>query len=182
MLRKYKLIEVEMQHLQQILEWRNSPRINSLMYTDHKISFKEHLEWYKRSKISNDIDVKLICYLEKPIGQVNFKIDLNEKKCFWGFYIGEENTPRGAGTVMGYLAISYIFEKYKVDKLYAEVISNNTISINFHKKMGFDVDAIFKNRVIKKNVYLDIVQMTLKKDKWFTKKKFLKEQLEVTNL
>jgi UDP-4-amino-4,6-dideoxy-N-acetyl-beta-L-altrosamine N-acetyltransferase len=74
--------------------------------------------------------VKIFIYKDTPIGQFNVNVDHQKDRCSWGFFIGEAHTPYKSGTIMGYLALEYIFENIRIRKTCAEVLAYNSASIN----------------------------------------------------
>lgn len=153
--------------LEMVLEWRNSDRIRSVMFTDHIIKMEDHREWFKR--LSSD-DSALCLVFEtcgRPVGVVNIVcIDRRNNRCHWGFYIGEHNAQRGAGSIMGYLAVEYVFGVLNIHKLCGEVLALNTKSIVFHKKLGFVEEGLLKRHVLKNGNYDDVVVMAIFKEDW----------------
>lgn len=168
---KYHLKDLEENELDVVLKWRNSDHIRKYMYSDHIISFKDHQKWFKTLIKDNSNLAKILVYEKNPIGFVNFtNIDKRNNNCYWGFYIGERNCPRGSGTVMGLLSLEYIFEKISIRKLCAEVLDFNTVSINYHKKFGFVEEGRFIKHVIKNGKYIDVISMALFQDRWKERK------------
>ena len=57
--------------------WRNDLFIRSMMLNQNKISYKEHLSWYKNLLQSKTQKSYIICYKRTPIGVASIKeIDL----------------------------------------------------------------------------------------------------------
>jgi len=170
----YQLRKLEKSDLEMVLNWRNSERIRSNMYTDHVITLDEHLAWYERIK-ENKTCVYLICeYKNKPIGLVSFtNIDKNNNKCYWGFYLGELETPLGSGSVLGFLSMEYIYEIVEIRKVCSEVLAFNKKSLNLHKKLLFQEEGIFRKHIYKNNEYQDIICLALFKDIWLDNKEKL---------
>lgn len=153
--------------LEKVLEWRNSSRIRSVMFNDHIITMEAHLEWFKR--ISSDNSA--LCFIfeagGRPVGVVNFtNIDRRNSRCHWGFYIGDKAAPRGSGTMMGYLAVEYVFEALKIRKLCGEILESNAQSVKFHKKLGFVEEGLLKRHVLKNGIYEDVLIMALFYEEW----------------
>ncbi|MCP3029962.1 UDP-4-amino-4,6-dideoxy-N-acetyl-beta-L-altrosamine N-acetyltransferase [Halobacillus sp. A1] len=166
-LHRYTLKNVEKSNLNLILTWRNSPVIKEAMYSDHEITMEEHLAWYKKIEEQKSVIAKLFIHDETPLGLVNFSnIDTRNNKCMWGFYIGADPAPRGAGTALGILALDYIFDKKGFRKVCAEVLEANSRSLNFHKKMGFQEEGRFQKHVWKTERFMDVIPMRIFKDEW----------------
>ncbi|QIW22025.1 UDP-4-amino-4,6-dideoxy-N-acetyl-beta-L-altrosamine N-acetyltransferase [Bacillus thuringiensis] len=175
----FQLRSLEKKDLELILKWRNTKEIRTIMYEDHEITIDEHLKWYEKLEMDDTKVARLLTYKEKPIGFVNFtKIDEINQTCYWGFYIGEKQSVRRAGTVLGLLALDYIFETKGIHKVCAEIIESNRISLNFHQKLGFQEDGRYENYICRDNDYIDVITMTLFHEQWRERKEAIKKELE----
>lgn len=155
---EYLLRIIEEKDLAKVLEWRNSDRIRKNMFTDRIIKLEEHKGWFAR--INNDIENIYLIFEknDEPLGLIYFTdIDYKEGKCNLGFYLGEENTPRGTGNKMGKLGLEYAFRVLKIKKIYGEVLAFNERSIKYFLKLGFSLERIFKNKSLKDGVYYDVL-------------------------
>lgn len=146
------------------------------MYGDHKICTDEHMLWFMGLS-DNQRSVYLVFeMLNKPIGMVYFTdIDKKNDKCFWGFYLGEENLPRGTGTVMGVLGMEFAFNNLNIRKLCGEVFQFNTASVNFFQKLGFSKEGQFINHVLKNGNYENIFSFSLFRKEWENNRAKLEE-------
>ncbi|MBG9829495.1 MULTISPECIES: UDP-4-amino-4,6-dideoxy-N-acetyl-beta-L-altrosamine N-acetyltransferase [Bacillus cereus group] len=175
----FQLERLEKKDLELILQWRNTKEIRSVMYEDHQITIDEHLKWYEKLVVDDTKVARLLTYKEKPIGFVNFtKIDKLDRTCYWGFYIGEKQSVKRAGTVLGLLALDYIFEKKDIHKVCAEIIESNRISLNFHQRFGFQEDGRYENYIYRDNDYIDVITMALSHEQWAERKEAIKKELE----
>lgn len=167
---RVELIDINETHLDKVLEWRNQSFIRQMMYNDKVITMDEHKNWYKRICKSNNSQTKVFLFNGLPYGIVNItNIDTKNNRCNWGFYVGEKESPRGTGTLMGKLALDYMFNEMRIRKVCAEVLSFNQKSINFHLKLGFEQEGILKEHVRKSEKYVDIIVLALFSEKWRTK-------------
>ncbi|WP_249872146.1 UDP-4-amino-4,6-dideoxy-N-acetyl-beta-L-altrosamine N-acetyltransferase [Oceanobacillus saliphilus] len=166
--------------LQMVLSWRNQDFVRRMMYNSEIISKKEHLEWFARIQNSNTSIAKIFYFENQPYGVVNIhQIDYTNRTCEWSFYIGEKGAPSGLGTILGYLAIDYIFNRLHLRKLCAEVIEFNYKSYHFHKKFGFEEEGLLKEHIKKEGKYVDIYLFGLFKSNWLEQSNQLKEQIEI---
>ena len=170
----FQLRNLEKEDLDIILKWRNSEYIKRFMFHDQTISKEEHYKWF--NSVQHDVNVlKLFLYKNRPIGFVNItNIDKVNNICSWGFYIGERDAPSKSGTVMGILALDYIFYSLGSRKLCAEVMDYNIPSLNYHKKFGFQEEGILKKQIRKNNVLVDIHLFALFFEEWSFKRNNLK--------
>ena len=145
MLRKIKKSD-----LKEILEWRNSPEVRKVMFTDHQITENEHIDWWKKNQADTQKEGLIFCFDNVNLGVVNyFDIDQKKKTCHWGFYLSN-NISENINTLEVWQliekeAIEYAFQDLKCQKLICESFAFNTSVIEMHKRFGFlESDAIIK--------------------------------------
>ena len=171
---EFNLRPMEERDLETVFSWRNSERVRSYMYTDHIITQPEHRAWFDRTRQTEFPATLIFEYRGVPIGLKSFsQIDRHNNRCHWGFYLGESELPRGCGTVMGFLALEYIFERHNFRKLCAEAFAFNDGSIKYHTRLGFVQEGCFLQHVLKNGRYEDIISFAIFKDNWLTGKSAL---------
>ena len=152
--------------LDRVLSWRNSERISRSMFSDHKITVEEHYNWFKGLKAEKDR--YFVFELDgQPVGLVYFNgIDSHNSKCSWGFYIGENNQPRGTGLLLGYKGLEWVFNELEIRKLNSQSFAYNIASINYHKKLGFVEEGLLKSELMKDSHYEDVLVLALFAESW----------------
>lgn len=169
---------LEERHLPLMLEWRNSDRVRKNMLNDKIITFDEHQNWFKRMSQTGTNYYFIFSINEKPTGVVCFyDIDHPNMISNWGAYIGDANAPKGSGTAMGYLGLSYAFETLKIRKISSERLATNTISTKYTNKFGAKEEGVFKKHLLRDGVYIDIIRIGLFREDWLKQKDTLKETL-----
>lgn len=164
---RMQLRAVEEGDLELILSWRNSERIRANMYTGQEITLAEHLAWFERLTRAGDAFVFLFEADDRPLGVMNLNhLDWRNRRCHWGFYLGEADAPPGSGTRMAYLALCHIFEELKLHKVIGEAFAFNEASIAYHKKLGFSQEAHFVEHVLKDGSYRDVLSFALLSRDW----------------
>ncbi|MBQ9478490.1 MAG: GNAT family N-acetyltransferase, partial [Selenomonadaceae bacterium] len=84
----YAFREIRESDLPLLLEWRNSPRVHSKMLTDHKITWEEHKNWFKRIQDEAREGYFIFTFNGEPVGYC----------CPGGTYLGApDKCPRDAG-------------------------------------------------------------------------------------
>lgn len=157
-----------------ILHWRNSSRIRKSMFSDHVISWEEHVRWFQRTQ--DDLSAVYLVHEigGVPVGVIHFtSIDCKSRRCMWGFYVGPDCLPKGTRFRMGCLALDYAFDSLEMRKVCGEVLACNLPSRNFHLKLGFSQEGYFQEHVLKENTYHDVVFFSLMKDHWVVKRQVL---------
>jgi UDP-4-amino-4,6-dideoxy-N-acetyl-beta-L-altrosamine N-acetyltransferase len=145
---EYRLRPLNENDLDMVLRWRNSDRIRKASHQQELISEEEHQNWFRSLK--SDPTKKSFVFETgtRPLGIVHFtKIDIPNKSCRWGFYLGEENLPARSGTTMAEHAINLAFEKFGVERIDAEALRSNPRSLDFHLKLGFKLQTEYKDYV-----------------------------------
>lgn len=171
---EFNLRPIEERDLDMVLSWRNSERVRTYMYTDHIIRPEEHRAWFERTHLSDFPATLVFEFRGIPVGLTSFsQIDRHNNRCFWGFYLGDSQLPRGCGKAMGFLALEYIFEQHNFHKVCAEAFGFNEGSIKYHLGLGFSEEGRFLRHVIKNGRYEDIIFFALFRESWLAAKSAL---------
>ena len=148
-----------------VLLWRNDPDVRKYMFTQHEISYDEHLQWFY--KASTDISRKLLIVEESknPIGYVQFNHVSVGGIADWGFY-ARPGAPKGSGLKLGVASLNYAFNELGLHKVMGEAIHSNEISISFHKKLGFVQEGILREHKKIGNEYYHLYCFGLLSHEW----------------
>jgi UDP-4-amino-4,6-dideoxy-N-acetyl-beta-L-altrosamine N-acetyltransferase len=147
--------------------WRNSDRVRMNMYTTHVIAADEHRAWFARLQNNPAAEAFLFELKGEPIGFLSFTdIDRDHDRAFWAFYLGDENAPRGSGSVMECLALDHAFLTLGLHKLACEVIAFNAAVIKLHKRFGFVEEGVFRDDILREGQYHDVHRLALMRDDW----------------
>ncbi|GAB2719769.1 UDP-4-amino-4,6-dideoxy-N-acetyl-beta-L-altrosamine N-acetyltransferase [Paenibacillus thermoaerophilus] len=179
LLEKARLEDMNSSHSDIVLNWRNQKHIREVMFHDRMISPEEHRTWFDRVQQDKQTIVKIFYLENNPVGVVNFtNIDAENRKCNWGFYIGDPNAPKGSGTLMGYLSLDFVFEELNLHKLCAEIIGFNARSLHYHEQFGFRTEGILKEHILKNNQYADVIVMAIFDKEWREQKSNVQHRIE----
>lgn len=161
-----KLRDLKNEELELMLSWRNAPSVRANMYTQHEISFNEHVAWW--SSIKNRVDQKYFMFEteDKPCGIVAFnQIDFMNNNSLWAFYASPDAV-KGTGSRMEFLALDYAFSEMNLHKLNCEVLAFNTQVIRLHQKFGFKIEGILREQYKVESNYSDIYLLGILADEW----------------
>lgn len=131
---------------------------------------KEDIEKWVAFHNSREDEVLLVIYdndAQKLIGHVGlYKIDKTARKAEVGILIADDNSRgKGYGTKLINTIIRYGFDTLNLNKVTAEVLSENKASEKMFRKCGFVVDGCLRDDVFKNNRYYDVLSMSvLKRD------------------
>jgi UDP-4-amino-4,6-dideoxy-N-acetyl-beta-L-altrosamine N-acetyltransferase len=147
--------------------WRNSDRIRSVSYTDHVISPEEHRRWFARVTTSSATAPLVFECEGRAVGVVNLvDIDGDAGSCAWGFYIGAEDAPRGAGAALGFCALEHVFETMGLRTLRGEALAGNEASVRFHLRLGFERTGRIAGHAEKDGEAVDVLVFELEAETW----------------
>lgn len=153
--------------LEMVREWRNSDRIREAMYTDHIISWEEHLAWYHASSADPRCECFIAEYKGEPVGFVSLtEINKRNDTCFWAFYIGTTETVKGLGSAMEIHAIDRMINHHGIRKINCEILDSRAYVIDMHKKFGFEEEGVFRAHVRKGDGFADVVRLALFAERW----------------
>ena len=149
-----------------LLEWRNHPAIQSMMYTQHRISPSEHRIWWNRVKAEETHQVYLYERHGAAVGVVSFSdIQKSAGTAFWAFYAAP-NAVRGTGSLMEYAALEHFFSKPGMRKLNCEVLGRNNKVIALHFKFGFSEEGIFVAHKRIGDDFDNVHRLAIFREKW----------------
>lgn len=151
-----------------VLAWRNSDAVAPYMYGDHQISEAEHLEWLERAITLPDRRFWIILMDGAPVGLANLvAIDHRNRSCEWAYYLAEASTRgRGTGAQVEYLTLRFVFEELQLNKLWCEVLIENTAVWRLHESFGFVREALFRDHVCKSGQFRDVIGLGLLARDW----------------
>lgn len=153
-----------------VLEWRNAPVIRKNMYTQKVIYIKDHRAWWAEAKDRENAKYLIFEADGAPRGVVNFtKIEAKHRTAEWGFYTSP-SAPPGTGSRMGFCALDYAFDVLNLYKLRGEVLSFNSDSLEFHKKLGFSSLGLVKAHKKIDGAYVDVYRLAIFAADWSRKR------------
>jgi UDP-4-amino-4,6-dideoxy-N-acetyl-beta-L-altrosamine N-acetyltransferase len=135
------------------------------MYTKHKITLKEHSDWF--DKCSDDPDKYLLIYEHQgaPEGFIQFAKESYGPIAEWGFYSAPD-AHKGTGTRIACNAINYGFDTLALHKIVGKTISFNQKSRNLHVKMGFIQEGCLREQYFDGKNYFDVIVFGLLQTEW----------------
>lgn len=155
MLKEITVRSLESDDLETVLSWRNDPRIRSHMFNSNLITTSEHVAWFKSSTLNPSRCLLLVFRQDIPFGFAQFHISHCKAVADWGFYV-DPNGPKGQGRALGRSILSFGFNDLKLHRVTGRVLSNNTRSILFHKRMGFTNEGKLRLHHFTQSGYRDV--------------------------
>ena len=133
-------IHISLDEKKMVLDWRNSDRVRLKMNNQETIPLENHLKFVDSLKNRKDCVYYLFYINDEPVGVFDLiDIDENKKSCIVGSYIGNIKYGMGGG-VLFYYNIYTAFEKYNIDKVFANVLKTNKRIYTYHKQILEAID------------------------------------------
>ncbi|MBQ7454092.1 MAG: GNAT family N-acetyltransferase [Selenomonadaceae bacterium] len=154
---------MELSDTDDIISWRNKPRVRNNFIYRKPFTREGHHRW-----IENMIDTgKAVQFVimenstDKAIGSTYLRdIDLDNRKAEFGIFIGvDEAVNRGYGTEACKLICNYGFEFLRLHRIFLRVFEWNLQAINSYKNAGFVREGLFRDDVCIDGEYHNIVIM-----------------------
>lgn len=156
-----------------IVKWRNDESVRKNLFTQDLITKESHIEYYEQiinkhkcyqfivERIVSESGTSYNCSV--PIGTVYLKnIDLINSKALMGIFIGAEYDRRqGFGKEAVCLLLQYGFMQLKLNKIYLQIICNNSAGISLYKEVGFAEEGRLREDYFRDGNYYDIIQMSI---------------------
>jgi len=129
-------IDMSLDEIKMVLNWRNSENIRKWMYTQDEISLQKHLNFIENLKMAKDKLYFLVKKNGENMGVINFT-NLNNDDIYFGLYANPTTKLLGVGRILEEISIDFAFNELKVKKLKLEVFEDNVQVRNLHKKYKF---------------------------------------------
>ncbi|MBU1619162.1 MAG: GNAT family N-acetyltransferase [Gammaproteobacteria bacterium] len=139
---------LQLNDLEQLRLWRNSPEISSQMLDQREISAKQQQRWFEGICTDPRQMQFVIYYKNQQVGACNLKsstaLTVTESDSVeTGFYLGEA---KYRGTILAFFAAlalnQYAFEQLGKKMLLAQVKNTNSAALRFNEQLGYQPDAL----------------------------------------
>ena len=152
------------------VKWMNDPEIREMLNAPYPVSEQSTKKWLA-SVLEDSARIDFaICMKETDcvIGYTGFRnIDLINNKAESYTGLGETKYwGKGYAKESKIAALSYIFKKYNLNKVYALIWSKHTRSIEMNKRIGYRVDGVLREDLYSNGEYRDMVIMSLLRDEF----------------
>jgi RimJ/RimL family protein N-acetyltransferase len=146
------------------LEFLNEVRnlyAEEFLHDSRKFSLSETQSWFLEHKPDYYI-------IEEDNNKVGYFRISNHSKINSNLYIGADIHPNYKGKGYGYNSykefIPILLKKYNLNKISLEVLSTNKVAIALYQKLGFKLEGIKRQEVMKNGKYIDSMIMSILKE------------------
>lgn len=151
--------------LEILLQWRNSESVRRFMYSKHRISREEHVQWFDRASKDSARHPMMFELDGSPRGFVNIGPVLDGGVANWGFYAAPD-APRGTGRQLSQAGVQYAFEVLGIHKLCGSVLAGNEASKRCHLNAGFRQEGLLAEHHHDGARYHDVLLFGLLRADW----------------
>ena len=134
------------------------------LHDSRKFTLDQTEEWFSKT----NPDFYIIEFKSTDIGYFRVSQHSESNK---NLYIGADIHKHFRGKKLAYPAyvefISFLFEKYHLNKVSLEVLSTNTRAYNLYNKLGFKQEGIKRQEVYKKGIFVDSILMSILKEEFY---------------
>ena len=127
-----------------VLAWRNHPDVRRYMYSQHEITLVEHQQWFERTLTDRKKHLLIFEANHQALGFVNFNESDNG----------------------GIAALRHAFTQLKLHKVCGQALAYNERSIQFHKTLGFQQEAILGDQHFDGERYHHVICFGLLRRDW----------------
>ena len=171
------ITKVSNANILELLKIRNQKNIRAKMFSKNFITKKDHYLWINKIKKNKKEDFFIIFYKDSICGGLGIKnIDKKLNDCDWAFYLSNEFNFPGLGASIEFKSINFIFDKYKLSRIYCYVLKDNKSVINLHIKFFFTKTPLVESKLNNYNINFsknNVIKFCLDLKKWKIKSKKL---------
>ena len=156
---------------QNIVRWRNSDFVRKNLFSQQTLT-NEHIEYYE-SKIKTGKCKQFIIVIKEDgksmdVGTVFIKnLDYANSCGEFGIFIGEELARgKGYGKKATEQVLKYGFEVLGLNRIYLNVLADNTSAIKIYEHVGFIQEGIMRESFCRNKESVDVIIMAFLKCSW----------------
>ena len=122
----------------EIVEWRSDPDVYKYFKSPHRITVKEHFNWYNNGYLHNEDRFDWMC-IEKATGKKIgvFGLVKNGNTVEVNYLLAPDSQHKGYAGEAVCGVIQYARQKWPIERIIAEIHKDNAPSIALVKRLGF---------------------------------------------
>ncbi len=148
----YNLRDLKEKDVDFMLEWMHDDEINKYFIFDAKNTTRQKaLDFITNSK-QKDINANfaIVDTNDEYLGTISLKaINNKNKNAEYAISMRKIAIGTGAAKIATQKILQFAFEELNLNKVYLNVLSDNTRAIKFYEKMGFVFEGEFINHIVK---------------------------------
>ncbi|HEX3031368.1 MAG TPA: UDP-4-amino-4,6-dideoxy-N-acetyl-beta-L-altrosamine N-acetyltransferase [Bacillota bacterium] len=163
-----ELLKITEADLEMIMHWRMLPEVTRYMYTDPILTIEDQKHWLNWINTNPSVRYWILQVEGEKIGVINlYDIDLKNRRCLWGHYIGNvAYRGKGIAKTIECNIYDFVFDVLQFNKVGCEIMAFNENAIALHQKLGSEIEATFKEHICKGGEFYDVVFVGITRSKW----------------
>lgn len=136
---------------ERMLSWMKNPKTLEIFATDFSKFTIDDVKKFIKTANDDEANLNLVCVDDDDnyLGTVSLKnIDKKSKNAEYAISFCYESQGTGASAFATKEILKYAFETLQLERVYLNVIPQNTRANNFYKKMGFVFEGEFRNHIL----------------------------------
>jgi ribosomal-protein-alanine N-acetyltransferase len=149
------------------VKWFNDPDVRKTLIINERFELEKTIQWFEKIQSDDSRLEFVIETLQKvPIGIIGLAgINRTHKTAEIYIVIGQkEFWGKGVMLEAEILLIDRAFNSLGLEKIWAEILSDNVASIITMKKIGFEIEGTLKNEKIVNNQRVTVLRLGLQTD------------------
>lgn len=120
-------------------------------------TFRDASSWIRSNRSISQPTNLAIEVRGRAVGNIGFTVkdDIYRFNAEIGYWLGEDYWNRGIISEALPIMVSYVFDTFNVNRLYACVLEGNIGSMSVLQKSGFQQEAVLRKAAVKNNQTLD---------------------------
>lgn len=149
---------------QEYVNWLNDPEVNVYLDSGGGYTMEKLENFLKEIQDKNILFwAILLKKSHKHIGNIKINpVNLKHGLCEYGILLGDKNEwGKGFAKEASLTVIDYCFNTLNLRKMTLGVVENNVRGVELYKKIGFEVEGVFRNHGFYNNHYCNTLRMAL---------------------
>lgn len=149
-------------------EWRNSPEVAQYMFDPDPIPRDVHDAWYSRLLAGHGPRGWVVRSNGAPVGACFLtRHSPRDRHASFGIYLADPATRgHGVGGAAQYLLCERAFDEVGLHKLNCEVLGSNTAAIAMYERLGFVVEGVQREQLMRAGEWVDAHLLALFEAAW----------------
>ncbi|MEH6733302.1 MAG: UDP-4-amino-4,6-dideoxy-N-acetyl-beta-L-altrosamine N-acetyltransferase [Shewanella sp.] len=150
--------------IETVRKWRNAPQIADLMLDKSHITAEQQQAWFDGLQGDTSRAYWVTHFKGEPIGIASLiNICHNSGQAEPGMYVYPKQYKNNiVPFCIGFALNDFAFEQLKLTMLFGKIYSDNTASLRFHKKCGYNEYDVSSSELIKVNLTVSDYQIAKK--------------------
>lgn len=158
-----------------MLEWMHNPETQKFFRKKMQdASLTDTIQFCKAARIPQSLENGLSIHFaisddnDEYLGTISLKkIDKQNRNAEYAISVRKTAQGRGVATEATKLLLEKAFHKYDLERVYLNVLANNTAAIHLYEKCGFKYEGEFRKHLLQGNEYVSLRWYGILKEEYY---------------